>query len=284
MQSSQRSGEPRESRTGFKESLRLHIQPTGTKQKGGKSVSSVCLRRDAVEDLKADKVVRKRTAKSKVKRGGGGGGGLRLKRDAALVELRAERGKKDVMALVSERPENQRGTDETKFSSKGLKLLLINDRDSNFLPIVSLNSSPFEVVRTQSLTLCSLATKLRLSVNFFNMNMGCWEPFLERFSFVLLELEDYKSKVSSLDLNFATPINMNMTEKLVENVQESYKSWKICQEDYKLFEQQSTLAARNLAKEEDSILETELLQLSSSLLEEDNPYAPRLSVVDQRLR
>lgn len=91
--------------------------------------------------------------------------------------------------------------------------------------------------------------------------------------------------MSSLDLNFGL-INMNMTEKLVENIQESYKSWKICQEDYKQFEQQSTRAAsRGLNKEEaDSILEAELLQLSSSLLEEDNPYSPRLSVVDQRLR
>ena len=127
---------------------------------------------------------------------------MRLKRDAALVELRAERGKRDVMALVAERPENQRGINETKYSSKGLKLLLINDRDSNFLPIVSLNSSPFEVVRTQNLTLCSLAARLQLSVNFFNMNMGCWEPFLEKFSFGLLQLEDFQSKMSSLDLNF----------------------------------------------------------------------------------
>lgn len=151
MQSSQGSGEkPRESRTGFKESLRLHIRPTGIQKKTtGKAVSSVCLRRDGVEDLKVDKAaVRKQTSKLRMKRGGAKGGALRLKRDAALVELRAERGKKDAMALVTERPDNQRGIDETKYSSKGLKLLLINDRDSNFLPIVSLNSSPFEVVRT----------------------------------------------------------------------------------------------------------------------------------------
>ena len=238
----------------------------------------------SAEDLKASKTSMRKTKTMKLKLKICDSG-LRLKRDAVLVELRAERGKKDVMALVAERPENQRGIDETKYSSKGLKLLLINDRDSNFLPIVSLNSSPFEVIWTQNLTLCSLAAQLRLSVNFFNMNMGCWEPFLERFGFALLQLEDYSSKMSSLDLNFGSPINMNMTEKLVENVQESYKSWKICQEDYKLFEQQSTLAAsRSLRQEEDSILETELLQLSSSLLEEDNPYAPRLSVVDQRLR
>ena len=63
-----------------------------------------------------------------------------------------------------------------------------------------------------------MSAKLYLSVNFFNMNMGCWEPFLEKFSFSLLQLEDFQSKMSSLNLNFDSPINMNMTEKLVENI------------------------------------------------------------------
>ena len=116
--------------------------------------------------------------------------------------------------------------------------------------------------------------------------MGCWEPFLEKFSFSPVQLEDHKSKMSSLSLNFDSPINMNMTEKLIENIQESYKSWKICHEDYKQFEKDwARAASQGLTTEAtDSILEAELLQLSSSLLEEDNPYSPRLSVVDQRLR
>ena len=43
------------------------------------------------------------------------------------------------------RPDSQRGIDEIAFISKGLKLIVINDRDSNFLPIISLNSSPFQI-------------------------------------------------------------------------------------------------------------------------------------------
>lgn len=35
-----------------------------------------------------------------------------------------------------------------------------------------------------------------------------------------------------------SPINANFTEKLIENLYESYKSWKICEEDYKVFEEQ----------------------------------------------
>ena len=178
--------------------------------------------------------------------------------------MRTDPGPNVEVVQVKDRPEHQRGIDETQFSSKGLKLLLINDRDSNFLPIVSLNSSPFQVLWTQNLTLCSLTANLKLSINFFNVNMGCWEPFLEKFSFSLVQLEDFQSKMSSLDLKFDSPINMNMTEKLVENIQESYKSWKICQEDYKEFEWQSTraLSANGGEEEPDSILEAEPSQLS----------------------
>ena len=72
----------------------------------------------------------------------------RLKRDVALLEARKDTGKKYEVVLVQDRPEHQRGIDEMRYSFKGLKVLLINDRDSNFLPIVSLNSSPFDVLWT----------------------------------------------------------------------------------------------------------------------------------------
>lgn len=46
---------------------------------------------------------------------------------------------------IQPRPDSQRGVDELTFISQGLKLIVINDRDSNFLPIMSLNSSPCQI-------------------------------------------------------------------------------------------------------------------------------------------
>ena len=43
-----------------------------------------------------------------------------------------------------ERPESERGIDEAMITSNGLKLIVINDREGNFIPIVSVNMSPFE--------------------------------------------------------------------------------------------------------------------------------------------
>ena len=81
------------------------------------------------------------------------------------------------------RPDSQRGIDEVAFISKGLKLIVINDRDSNFLPIISLNSSPFQIQVYMHSQQSTIQTVFKLSLNFFNVNIGMWEPFMEKFNF-----------------------------------------------------------------------------------------------------
>jgi hypothetical protein len=81
------------------------------------------------------------------------------------------------------RPDSQRGIDEIAFISKGLKLIVINDRDSNFLPIISLNSSPFQIQAYMHSQQSTIQTVFKLSLNFFNVNIGMWEPFMEKFNF-----------------------------------------------------------------------------------------------------
>ena len=75
----------------------------------------------------------------------------------------------------------ERGADEIEVMSRGFKLIIINDRDSNFLPIVSLNGSPCRLIRQLDQQIQSMHAKLTLSVNFFNVNIGRWEPALEIF-------------------------------------------------------------------------------------------------------
>jgi len=65
--------------------------------------------------------------------------------------------------------------------SDGLKLIIINDRDNNFLPVLSTNFSDFSVHWDFNSKQSCLWTDLNCSLNFFNVNIGVWEPFIERF-------------------------------------------------------------------------------------------------------
>lgn len=88
-------------------------------------------RRPEKLDETADRSVLRRTAVVK-------------KRADSQVEVQEP--KEEVSPAKKERPPEQRGVDKIIVDCKGLKLLFINDRDNNFLPIVSLNSSPFRIL------------------------------------------------------------------------------------------------------------------------------------------
>lgn len=85
------------------------------------------------------------------------------------------------------------GVDRVALHSKGVKLIFINDRDSNFLPIVSFNSSPCTFERSLRPNLNAFSARLNLSVNYFNVNIGRWEPFLEPFTVSMSDRHDYEN-------------------------------------------------------------------------------------------
>jgi hypothetical protein len=112
--------------------------------------------------------------------------------------------------------------------SRGFKAILINDRENNYLPVISFNSSPFKIYQIETGTDKSLETKLKLSSNFFNVNIGKWEPFIEPFTLELSVDQQTKAKVQSIRIDFAAPLNLNFTEKLIENLYESHQAWLAC--------------------------------------------------------
>ena len=134
------------------------------------------------------------------------------------------------------RPPQQHGINDFSFDSCGLKLIVINDRDSNFLPIASFNSTPFKSEWAYNEKQNSIQTSLWLSINFFNAVIGRWEPFLEKFNFYANVNQDREFQKESIQLQVNSPLNVNLTEKLVENVYESHKSWAIVYEDYQTYE------------------------------------------------
>lgn len=74
--------------------------------------------------------------------------------------------------------------------SHGLKLIIINDRDNNFLPVLSTNFSHFNIQWDHNARQSCVWTDLNSSLNFFNVNIGVWEPFVERFGVKLMMNEE----------------------------------------------------------------------------------------------
>ena len=86
-------------------------------------------------------------------------------------------------------------------------------------------------------------TDLNSSINFFNVNIGVWEPFIERFGVKLMMNEDIQTNKQNISLGINTPFNLNFTEKLIENLYESQKSWTLVNDKFEAFKLQYSLMA-----------------------------------------
>ena len=119
--------------------------------------------------------------------------------------------------------------------SHGLKLIIINDIDNNFLPVLSTNFSNFKITMDKNAKQFCIWTDLTISVNFFNVTVGVWEPFIEQFTMNLMTSTEVESNKQNLSVTVATPFNINLTEKLVQNLYESNKSWQIVSANFELY-------------------------------------------------
>jgi hypothetical protein len=93
-------------------------------------------------------------------------------------------------------------------------------------------------------------TDLNSSINFFNVNIGVWEPFIERFGVKLMMNEEIQANKQNISLSINTPFNLNFTEKLIENLYESSNSWKLVSDKFESFKLQYNLM---LKKKEDEM-------------------------------
>ena len=158
---------------------------------------------------------------------------------------------------------------------------MINDRDSNFLPIASFNSTPFRVEWAYNEKQNSIQASLWLSINFFNAIIGRWEPFMERFNFYANVNQDREFQKESMQLQINSPLNVNLTEKLVENVYESHKSWAIVYGDYQTYEK----IMDKREAEDGGLGDLDFFNIfgGDPNKPEGAKLAPQLSLLDQRL-
>ena len=138
----------------------------------------------------------------------------------------------DADQVVASEGQQNRGIDQIQVVSHGLKLIVINDSDNNFLPVLSTNFSNFKVQWDHNAKQSCFWTDLNSSINFFNVSIGVWEPFVEQFGVKLMINQEVFAQKQNIQLTFTTPVNVNFTEQLVQNLYESQMSWQQVSENF----------------------------------------------------
>ena len=68
-------------------------------------------------------------------------------------------------------------------------------------------------------------TQFSSAINYYNPEAGEWEPFIETFKIYFSINEDQVNKRRSFQCELPSNILINVTEKLVKNLSDTYKSW-----------------------------------------------------------
>ena len=112
---------------------------------------------------------------------------------------------------------------KTIVNFQGIHMMIINDRKNVFYPILQLNIERISMaLENQSVGLKG-DTEIKVMISYYNNSLDVWEPFLEKTT---LRLSIEQDAFSTLFYAcFKTPMNINFTEELIENVLHAYMSF-----------------------------------------------------------
>lgn len=106
-----------------------------------------------------------------------------------------------------------------------ISILAINDFNSGFTPVLQLEMT--KLIMNQNWdadgTTDTGVELPNMLINYYNLELGEWEPLLERTQ---VSLQQRVSKTESVvSINFKEPICLNSTEQCLKNLFHTYKSW-----------------------------------------------------------
>lgn len=99
--------------------------------------------------------------------------------------------------------------------SYGLKIVVINDSMQNFFPVLGISISEFHYSSDQNETQKAGMTQFSSSVNYYHAEAGEWEPFVEQCRIHFTIMEEQVTNKRMLQCECQTPININISEKLI---------------------------------------------------------------------
>ena len=101
-----------------------------------------------------------------------------------------------------------------------LQLIIINDHDNEFCPVLEFNFSEFQYVYQAD---TGSSTKLSFQSYYYNPQYSIWEPFIENMlvEFHMAEINDKRS----IQLRSLENFNINVSEMLCDNLINAKLSW-----------------------------------------------------------
>mmetsp|Transcript_23179 Transcript_23179/g.22659 ORF Transcript_23179/g.22659 Transcript_23179/m.22659 type:complete len:230 (-) Transcript_23179:2589-3278(-) len=121
--------------------------------------------------------------------------------------------------------QEEKGVDQLQVVSHGLKILVINDNMFNFFPVLEIVLSELSFSCDQNETQRAGQTSFSSMINFYNAEASEWEPFVETFKVFFSINDDQQSKRHILQCEVPNQLSLNITETLISNLNDTYKSW-----------------------------------------------------------
>ena len=111
------------------------------------------------------------------------------------------------------------------------QILVINDNLQNFFPVLGISISEFHYSSDQNETQKAGMTQFSSAINYYNAEAGEWEPFIETFKIQFSLMEELVNQKKMLQCELPSNLNINITEKLIKNLSDTYKSWSLDEEN-----------------------------------------------------
>jgi hypothetical protein len=112
---------------------------------------------------------------------------------------------------------------KTSVSMSGINMMIINDRKNVFYPILQMSIEKFDLRLENKIETINGSTDLKIVISYYNNSLDVWEPFLESTNLALSFTQD--QFVTHMYACFKTPVNLNFSEELIENVLHAYNSF-----------------------------------------------------------
>lgn len=101
----------------------------------------------------------------------------------------------------------------TSVTLSGIHMMIINDQDNIFYPILQMNVEKVKLVLENEIFALHGETDIKIMISYYNNKIDVWEPLLERTNLSLsIEQDEYSSLLYAC---FKSAVNINITEELV---------------------------------------------------------------------
>ena len=120
-------------------------------------------------------------------------------------------------------------TGKSLFSLSGINVLVINDALGAYSPILDFNCHSAKIDITSNKSLWGMSCSLSMRANYYNPQIDVWEPFIELFT-VNIDANASPTanpqKQNIVILDEKMPLNVNLTEAMINHLQIVLESWK----------------------------------------------------------